>query len=231
MTVATNLPIEARACVDAIYSHESGGDYTILFGGKPNDPATPHFTADTPSLPGHYGFPDWPGVVLSNGQQTHAAGAGQFQPATWLDVAIHQWPAGSTPNFRNPADQDWGTWFNAKTTVGADLLPRLQAGNLAGIGEALHGQWTSVSEETFPARYTAALAALQAAAPTPAPAPAPPAPEPPAPPPVTPPAPPAPARPPTMIAAIADIEAHITSLQADLAKYQAALDALKALPV
>src|SRR5690348_9589741 len=165
MTTATNLPREAQAFLDALAVGESAGDYTVLYGGV-------HYGDAMPSLPDHFGFPDWAGK-----DNSHAAGRYQFEPATWLDVCTRLFPAGTTPNFRNPADQDWGAWLLAKDVyhkaIGADLGIMLHAGTLGGIANTLHLTWTSLSEDTFPDRYKAALAALPAAPVAPAPAPAP----------------------------------------------------------
>jgi muramidase (phage lysozyme) len=66
-------------------------------------------------------FPSWPGVALQNGSMTHAAGAYQFEPATWAECQT----ATEVPDF-SPASQDvaalwllrnytqvsqWGTTF------------------------------------------------------------------------------------------------------------------------
>jgi muramidase (phage lysozyme) len=198
MTVAANISKEGRAFLDALYVGESGGDYTILYGGG-------HFNATTPRKTGYYGFPDWPGK-----DNSHAAGAPQFEPATWLDTCqrLFRW----TADFRNPADQDWGAWLLAqdvyKHLSGADLLLSLRAGALQLVAPTLKSTWTSLSESSFPSRYRQALAALTTVEtpvsdPTPAPSP-----------------PPAPASDP-LAGAIAALEAYI-------AKLQAALDALKA---
>jgi muramidase (phage lysozyme) len=208
MTVATNISKEGRAFLDALYVGESGGDYTILYGGG-------HFNATTPRKTGYYGFPDWPGK-----DNSHAAGAPQFEPATWLDTCqrLFRW----TADFRNPADQDWGAWLLAqdvyKHLSGADLLLSLRAGALQLVAPTLQSTWTSLSDSSFPSRYRQALAALNVETPVSDPTP------------VTdplPPAPPSPA-PDPMDAWIASIEASMAALQAKLAKLQAALDALKA---
>lgn len=226
MTVATNLPREAQAFDDAVAVGESGwkvgepGDYTILYGGKANDPATPHFNDGTPSLPDHFGFPDWPGVKVG-ANETHAAGRYQFEPSTWLGVCNQLFPAGSTPDFRNPADQDWGAWLLAKDAyhraIGADLGIILHAGVLSGIASALRPTWTSLSEITFPDRYKAALMSD-----APAPTPATPTPPIPAPAPA-----PAPASSVDLSTTIADLERVIAALQARIDKLNAALAALK----
>lgn len=172
MIAATNLQVESAALICAIRWGESGWrpddsrgpDYTILFGGKAHDPSTPHFNDGTPSKDGYFGFPEWGGANTSQGM-THAAGADQFEPDTWKDVCTRLFPPNSVPNFRNPADQDWGAWLLAKDVYkkvsGADLEGVLKAGVLSGIANALKGTWTSLSESTFSDRYKAALKVAQ----------------------------------------------------------------------
>lgn len=164
--VATNLPREAQAFLDAISEGESGGAdrYNELYGGDS--------MVGLPNRAGHYGFPEWPGK-----DNSHAAGRYQFEPATWLGI-VPKFSPGS-PDFRNPADQDWGAWFLAqqdfKVRTGKTLLSELQADSVDGIGSALHATWTSLSDETFPGRYHSALDALPQEEPSqPAPTPAPP---------------------------------------------------------
>jgi lysozyme len=145
MTVATDLPPQARAFLDALAIGESGGAsddaaYSVLFGGS-------HF----PIPPWPTTFPQWDGVSL-HGVRTHAAGRYQFEPATWrgLQAQLH------LPDF-SPASQDRAAWALA-CQVRHGLLAELVAGELDGIATALHSTWTSLSEETFAERYTAALA-------------------------------------------------------------------------
>lgn len=162
------LPLQAQAFLMALYVGESGGDYGILYGGG-------HFDAATPSLPGHYGFPQWAGK-----DNSHAAGAPQFEPETWLAVCMKH---AISLNFRSPEDQDTGAWLLAQddyhSRTGGSLLNILQTGAIAGTATALHSTWTSLSESTFPGRYAAALAMLAASAPptVPQPSPAPTAPQ------------------------------------------------------
>ena len=177
MIAAANIPLEGRAFLGALYVGESGGDYTILYGGG-------HFDANTPSKEGYYGFPDWPGK-----DNSHAAGAPQFQPGTWKDTVEKLFPKGSTPNFRNPADQDWGAWLLAqdvyKRVAAADLLADLKKGTgLSVVAPALQSTWTSLDPMTLPTRYRAAMQQEAAREPQdaqkpPAPTPQPPAPQPP----------------------------------------------------
>ena len=154
---AANLPREARALLDAIAQGESDptarregiSPYVILYGGGSFE--------GMPDREGYNGFPDWPGK-----DNSHAAGRYQFEPATWKSI-VADFPAG-TPNFRNPGDQDWGAWFLAQrdfeSRAGAPLLGQLQAGVTQHIGGTLQSTWTSLSDSTFPGRYTAALMAI-----------------------------------------------------------------------
>ncbi len=161
---AANLPREARALLDAIARGESDptakaegiSPYFILYGGGSFE--------GFPDRPGYFGFPEWAGK-----DNSHAAGRYQFEPATWKGTA----PLFGLgiPNFRNPADQDWGAWLLAQVDyqarVGASLLRDLQSGRIENIGVVLRPTWTSMSTSTFPARYNAALAAIPAGPATP----------------------------------------------------------------
>lgn len=87
-----------------------------------------------------YGFPQWSGVG-----NTHAAGAYQFQPGTWSDLA-QQYGL----NFQNPQDQSAGAWYlaqqtYAKNTGGGSLESALQAGNFKQVQNALASIWPSVT--------------------------------------------------------------------------------------
>jgi muramidase (phage lysozyme) len=170
---AANLPREARALLIAIAQGESDpsavhagiSPYLILYGGGSFE--------GMPDRPGYNGFPLWAGK-----DNSHAAGRYQFEPATWKGTCANLFPAGTTPNFRNPGDQDWGGWMLAQSDyhsrTGANLLTMLSSGRIGGIGSALRATWTSLSDATFPARYNAAIAAVMAAEqsePTPVPIP------------------------------------------------------------
>ena len=194
MITATDLPRVAQAFLTAERIGESGGDYWILCGGRPNDPATPHWGAATPRRPGYYGFPVWAGWVDPNsGAVSHAAGADQFEPDTWHDTAAMMEAAGMVaPDFANPIHQDWGGWTLAKKDYrrksgGRDLATDLASGDpavLANVAVILKSTWTSLSADTFAERFNNALAvAVDPVQPAPAPTPAPP-PEAPAPTPI-----------------------------------------------
>ena len=149
MTRAADLPREARAFLDAIAIGESGGAdddaaYSILFGGG-------HFDERWPS-----DFPQWAGKRVGN-SMTHAAGRYQFEPATWAGLG--------GGNFA-PENQDLMAWALATEVyvrrTGNHLLDMLTADDLDGIGDALTSTWTSVTSETFAARYRGCLAKLAA---------------------------------------------------------------------
>lgn len=150
MAVATDLPREARAFLDALAVGESGGDddpYHVLYGFG-------HFDETTPLMPGYYGFPEWPGK-----DNSRAAGRYQFEPATWRATAASF--DGETPDFRLPVWQDRAAWalaqgdYHARTGRGlfADLALRP-----LHVFFSLHATWPSLNDQ-FPARYAAALAA------------------------------------------------------------------------
>lgn len=153
MTVATDLPREARAFLDALAVGESGGDddpYHVLYGGG-------HFDETTPLRQGFYGFPEWDGK-----DNSHAAGRYQFEPATWKATAMRF--DGETPDFRLPVWQDRLAWMLAQhdyqLKTGRGLFTDLTLRPLH-VSFALHATWTSLNDQ-FPARYAAALAAIDA---------------------------------------------------------------------
>ncbi len=159
---AANLPREARALLDAIAQgesdpvakHEGISPYVILYGGGSFEGMA--------NRDGYNGFPAWAGK-----DNSHAAGRYQFEPATWRGIVPRF--GKFSPNFRNPDDQDWGAWFLAQddyqSRAGARLIVALQTGDLFDIGGILKPTWTSMSDDTFPDRYIAALANYPASAP------------------------------------------------------------------
>jgi muramidase (phage lysozyme) len=159
---ANNLPREARAFLDAVAQGESDptakaegiSPYFILYGGGSFE--------TFPNREGYNGFPSWAGK-----DNSHAAGRYQFEPATWRGIVPRFKPG--TPDFRNPDDQDWGAWFLAQQDYAvratSPLYQALQAGSLDSIGSTLQPTWTSLSDSTFPDRYTAALANYPVVAP------------------------------------------------------------------
>jgi muramidase (phage lysozyme) len=96
MTVyAFDPTVEEKSILGQIRLEQSNGAYNILFGGG-------HFAGWT-------NFPQWAGKVV-NGQPTHAAGAYQFEPATWQGIV-----AGTgVPDF-TPKSQDIGALWLLRT--------------------------------------------------------------------------------------------------------------------
>lgn len=86
-----------------------------------------------------YGFPEWGGFGNS-----HAAGAYQFQPATW-----EQYGSEYNLNFRNPGDQNAAAWYLAQDTykakTGGELSSALAAGDYSPVQSALAKVWPSVT--------------------------------------------------------------------------------------
>lgn len=125
---------EQRQFLSSLALGESGGDYSIGWGGT--------------NLSGYpvdqYGFPKWSGKIGPDGI-SHAAGAYQFQPGTWAEVA-----ADYGLNFQNNADQDAGAWYKAEQVyynqTGRSLDADLDAGYLTKINSALKSTWTSVTK-------------------------------------------------------------------------------------
>lgn len=171
MTRATDIPIEARAFLDALAVGESGGAdddaaYSVLFGGShfpvPHTP-NPVIPSDpnrgNPSSNGWpLFFPAWPGKWI-NGVPTHAAGRYQFEPATWRDLQARL----KLPNF-SPVSQDHAAWELADIEYrrnGGPLLNLLKEeatpAQLADVAEMLHPTWTSLNPDSFPSRYQEAL--------------------------------------------------------------------------
>ena len=146
----------ARACIAAIYVGESQGDYRILCGGKAY-----HYT-DGRHFSDFSHFPEWGGQRGPWGV-SHAAGAPQFEPATYRSVQ----EALGLPDF-SPRSQDIGCWYLAESdyhrrTHGASLLHDLaDAKKLPGIATALKETWTSLDPKLFPKRFQAAMAQLKA---------------------------------------------------------------------
>lgn len=106
-----------------------------------------------------YGFPQW------NGQgSSHAAGAFQFQPGTWDQIAAQY-----NLNFSNPSDQNAGAWYYAQeqysqATNGGSLETALQNGDFAQIQSALASAWPSVTgNQANPQGLASALASGQGA--------------------------------------------------------------------
>lgn len=86
-----------------------------------------------------YGFPQWGGFGNS-----HAAGAFQFQPATFDTYASRY-----GLNFGKPSDQNAAAWYLAQDTysqkTGGSLSDDLQAGKYSSVQQALAAVWPSVN--------------------------------------------------------------------------------------
>lgn len=131
--------VEQRRFLAALRAGEGGDDYWIGFGGT-----------DLESAPrDRFGFPQWPGRVTREGP-THAAGAYQFQPGTWGNIAKKY-----NLNFANPFDQDQGAWYNAQERyareTGRSLDADLDAGLFEQIRRGLSREWTSLRDN--PTRF------------------------------------------------------------------------------
>jgi lysozyme len=88
MTYAFDPTAAEQSILGQIRISQSNGRYNCLFGNRP--------------FKSFAKFPVWPGV-LSGGVRTHAAGAYQFEPATWVGIV----EATELPDF-SPASQDIG---------------------------------------------------------------------------------------------------------------------------
>ena len=124
---------EQRSFLSALAKGESGGNYAVGWGGTDLSGATRD----------QYGFPQWAGRPGPEGI-SHAAGAYQFQPGTWKDVASKY-----GLDFSKPGDQDAGAWYLAQETyaskTGRSLDADLNAGYLDKLQSALSRTWTSVT--------------------------------------------------------------------------------------
>lgn len=135
---------EQKELLAAIRTVEGGTSYSIGFGG----------TDLSGTSRDQYGFPQWGGAVTSRGP-THAAGAYQFQPGTWRDVASKY-----GLNFANPGDQDAGAWYNAQAkyaarTGGRSLDADLDAGLYDRVRAGLQSEWEGIL--TKPAQFLSIL--------------------------------------------------------------------------
>jgi muramidase (phage lysozyme) len=77
--------IKYRDPAAIVRKYESGGDYTILYGGS-------HFDFETDAF-NQYGFPIWGGL-----NDSHAAGAYQFEPKLWGYYALRLGIGNFSPN-------------------------------------------------------------------------------------------------------------------------------------
>lgn len=135
---------ELLAAIRAVEGTSAPNSYSVGFGYKDLSGASRD----------QYGFPQWAGSVTSRGP-THAAGAYQFQPGTWREVASRY-----GLNFANPGDQDAGAWYNAQAkyaarTGGRSLDADLDAGLYDRIRAGLQSEWEGIL--TKPSQFLSIL--------------------------------------------------------------------------
>jgi muramidase (phage lysozyme) len=124
---APELTPEGKGLLTTIAAHESRGDYSVLYGGG-------HFAGTQ--------FPQWAGQ-----DNSHAAGAYQFQPGTFGGV---QRARPDITDF-SPANQDRAAWYLAQQDyhrrTGRDLTVDLKDPSKAqDIANALQPTWTSTNK-------------------------------------------------------------------------------------
>lgn len=136
---APELTPEGKGLLTTLASYESKGDYGVLYGGG-------HFTGDQ--------FPQWAGR-----DNSHAAGAYQFQPGTFADVQR------ARPDIKDfsPANQDRAAWYLAQrdyhARTGRDLTVDLKDPKQAqNIANTLQPTWTSTNKPGWAAKLEANLA-------------------------------------------------------------------------
>lgn len=131
------IPPEGQALLDTIKGPESGGRYNVAYDGSPTGR-----TFDDLSK-----FPTLPGAPGPAGT-SHAAGAYQFEPATWNGVAAKT----GTTDF-SPQSQDTNAWQLAQDTyqskTGRALTDDLKEGNTSDIPGALKDQWPSLGNASL----------------------------------------------------------------------------------
>jgi hypothetical protein len=134
------LPPEAATVIGIIRSAEgtAQGKGNVLFGGRSYDPG-----------PDHPADEGWQGSRTSAGP-THAADAGQWQPAAWHDEVRRAKEQGIDLTFNKGADQDWAIMDRAarlyKNATGRDLIEDQRAGK-ADL-HVLGGEWAGLARGT-----------------------------------------------------------------------------------
>jgi hypothetical protein len=157
--------VEAQAALAAIFEGEGGRSFRELFSGgtllTPGNPSIESLGSRRLWTGSLAAFPDWGGAKLANGTITHAAGAGQDEPATDAEVSRLTGIAGF-----EPIDQLDKNWFLAQHDFtargGQDLLAALMAGHPELVTTYLIKVWPGGADSGFVKRYAANLAALKA---------------------------------------------------------------------
>jgi hypothetical protein len=150
-----NGSASSKAFLAAIAEGEGGTTFSILYGG----------TMWTGSMAG---FPNWPGVLVGKGWETHAAGAFQFEPASYADAV----KLSGRPAFE-PQDQIQNAWDYANLIFGsrykaATLHAVLEAGtknDLVLIPTYLGNIWIGGADSGFPKRFANNLPLVSTSAP------------------------------------------------------------------
>ncbi len=133
-TFDTSLTPQARGLLDTIAGTESPG-YNVMYGGRRFLNMSEHPNTPVPITSGP-----------NAGQTSTAAGRYQFLKGTWDEASS----ATGARDF-SPASQDKAAWWLAQRDynrrTARDLAADLQSSDprvKAGIGQALHGTWTSL---------------------------------------------------------------------------------------
>lgn len=141
-----SIPPEAQQFIKVVRTHEgtAEGAGFKLYGqgaGQSFQPGAEH-PADT----------GWQGGHGPDGRETHAAGPGQWQPATWHGEADRIKKMGVEPNFADQNQQNWAIWdlgsraYKART--GTDLQTAIKEGkaDYTELGEI----WSSLKRGVTP---------------------------------------------------------------------------------
>ena len=134
--VATDIPPEGRAFLNAISGGESGGNYNIRYGGKQGS----KYFDDYTKHPRVY-------EIRPDGRPSSAAGRGQIVYNTWKDTDTFKKGEGDF----SPYAQDHANWELAqkryKRETGGDLLSDLKKNGLTpGMVHALRDEWEAFSK-------------------------------------------------------------------------------------
>jgi hypothetical protein len=132
----------SKAFLAAVAEGEGGTTWNILYGG----------TMWTGSMAA---FPPWPGVKLRNGLWTHAAGALQFQPASYEEAVAISGRAGFEAQDQIQNGWDYANLIFGERYKAATLHALLQAGgnSLMLIPTYLGNIWIGGCDGGFPKRF------------------------------------------------------------------------------
>ena len=140
-----NGSASSKSFLAAVAEGEGGKTWNILFGGS-------MWTGSMEA------FPPWAGVKLKRGGWTHAAGAFQFEPGSYADIAKI---SGRTAF--EPQDQIQNAWDLASQVFGGTIANSLHAALVAGgndlflVSTYLIKIWPGGCDINFPKRFMANL--------------------------------------------------------------------------